>query len=218
MALIKKLAIFANEHFNLGFNLGNYPKPNHLMNTPTRCTWPGNDPLYIAYHDQEWGNPLHDDQQLFELLVLEGFQSGLSWITILRKRENFRTAFAQFNLAILSQWPDAEISKCLENAGIIRNRLKIEAVRTNAQAFIRIQEKFGSFDRFIWAFVNDKPIQNHFTTHEALPASTELSERMSKELKKLGFKFVGPTICYSFMQAAGLVNDHITTCICYAKN
>lgn len=185
------------------------------MNTPIRCHWPGNDPLYIDYHDNEWGVPEHNDQKLFELLILEGFQSGLSWITILRKRENFRAAFVQFDVQTLSKWSDAQLAQCLENPGIIRNRLKIEAVRTNARAFIQIQEKFGSFDRFIWAFVNDKPIQNHFTTHEALPASTELSERMSKELKKLGFKFVGPTICYSFMQAAGLVNDHITSCFCY---
>ena len=187
------------------------------MNSPTRCIWPGNDQLYIAYHDQEWGKPLHDDQQLFELLVLEGFQSGLSWITILRKRENFREAFAQFNLAILSQWSDADLSNCLQNPGIIRNRLKIEAVRTNARAFIQIQEKFGSFDRFIWDYVQQQPITNQFTEHKNLPAQTDLSVRISKDLKKLGFKFVGPTICYSFMQAAGLVNDHITSCYCYKK-
>jgi DNA-3-methyladenine glycosylase I len=185
------------------------------METVNRCLWPGNDPIYQAYHDQEWGMPLHDDQALFELLILEGFQSGLSWITILRKRENFREAFENFDFQKLAQWSDEALTKQLQNPQIIRNRLKIWSVRTNARAFIQIQEKFGSFDRFIWAFVNDKPIQNHFTTHEALPASTELSERMSKELKKLGFKFVGPTICYSFMQAAGLVNDHITSCFCY---
>lgn len=185
------------------------------METVKRCLWPGNDPLYQAYHDEEWGKPLHQDQALFELLILEGFQSGLSWITILRKREYFREAFENFDFQKLAQWSDEALTNQLQNPQIIRNRLKIWSVRTNAQAFIRIQEKFGSFDRFIWAFVNDKPIQNHFTTHEALPASTELSERMSKELKKLGFKFVGPTICYSFMQAAGLVNDHITSCFCY---
>ncbi|MEY3645620.1 MAG: hypothetical protein RL127_328 [Bacteroidota bacterium] len=185
------------------------------METVNRCLWPGNDPIYQAYHDQEWGMPLHDDQALFELLILEGFQSGLSWITILRKRGNFREAFENFDFQKLAQWSDEALTKQLQNPQIIRNRLKIWSVRTNARAFIQIQEKFGSFDRFIWAFVNDKPIQNHFTTHEALPASTELSERMSKELKKLGFKFVGPTICYSFMQAAGLVNDHITSCFCY---
>jgi DNA-3-methyladenine glycosylase I len=187
------------------------------METVNRCLWPGNDPLYQAYHDTEWGKPLHDDHALFELLVLEGFQSGLSWITILRKREHFRAAFENFDFQTLATWSEESLEKQMHNSLIIRNRLKIWAVRTNAQAYIRIQEKFGSFDRFIWAFVNDNPIQNHFTIHEALPASTELSERLSKELKKLGFKFVGPTICYSFMQAAGLVNDHITSCFCYAN-
>ncbi len=187
------------------------------METIDRCLWPGNDPLYQAYHDTEWGKPVHDDQVLFELLILEGFQSGLSWITILRKREDFRQAFEKFNVGVLANWSDEVLAEQLLNPLIIRNRLKIWSVRTNAQAFIRIQENFGSFDRFIWAFVNDEPIQNHFTQHEALPASTEISERMSKELKKWGFKFVGPTICYSFMQAAGLVNDHIKSCFRYAK-
>jgi DNA-3-methyladenine glycosylase I len=185
------------------------------METINRCLWPGNDSLYQAYHDHEWGKPMHDERDLFELLILEGFQSGLSWITILRKREHFRAAFENFDFQTLSNWSDADIAKQLANPNIIRNRLKIQAVRTNAQAFIRIQEKFGSFDRFIWAFVNDQPKQNHFTKQEALPASTDLSAQVSKELKKWGFKFVGPTICYSYMQAAGLVNDHITTCFCY---
>ena len=185
------------------------------METVNRCLWPGNDPLYQAYHDEEWGKPLHDEKSLFELLILEGFQSGLSWITILRKREHFRAAFENFDFHSLATWSDEAIEKQMQNPLIIRNQLKIRSVRTNAQAYIRIQEKFGSFDRFIWAFVNDNPIQNHFTIQEALPASTELSAHMSKELKKLGFKFVGPTICYSFMQAAGLVNDHVTTCFRY---
>ena len=187
------------------------------MNTPTRCHWPGNDPLYIAYHDEEWGIPEHDDQKLFELLILEGFQSGLSWITILRKREHFRQAFANFDIKTLSQWDDNQLAQCLENPLIIRNRLKINAVRANAQAFIQIQEKFGSFDRFIWEYVNHHPITNHIHEHVDLPAQTDLSERMSRDLKKRGFKFVGPTICYSFMQAAGLVNDHLTSCFCYKK-
>jgi DNA-3-methyladenine glycosylase I len=187
------------------------------METVTRCFWPGNDPLYQAYHDQEWGKLLHDDHALFELLILEGFQSGLSWITILRKREHFREAFENFDFQTLATWSEEALEKQMQNPLIIRNRQKIWSVRTNARAFIQIQENFGSFDRFIWAFVNDQPIQNHFTSHETLPASTELSERMSKELKKWGFKFVGPTICYSFMQAAGLVNDHITSCFCYAN-
>jgi len=187
------------------------------MNSHTRCPWPGNDPLYIAYHDDEWGVPEHDDKKLFELLILEGFQSGLSWITILRKRDNFRNAFAQFNYLELSQWSDEQLAQCLNNPGIIRNRLKIEAGRTNARAFIQIQEKFASFDRFIWEYVAHNPIINKFTEHKQLPAQTDLSVRMSKDLKKLGFKFVGPTICYSFMQAAGLVNDHLKSCCCYTK-
>ncbi len=185
------------------------------MESLIRCPWPGQDPLYQAYHDNEWGKPMHDEQALFELLVLEGFQSGLSWITVLRKREQFRNAFENFDYQSLANWPDEALKKQEENQLIIRNRLKIQAVRTNAQAFIRIQENFGSFDRFIWDFVTQKPIQNHFAALEEIPASTELSVRMSKELKKRGFSFVGPTICYSFMQAAGLVNDHIKSCFCY---
>lgn len=187
------------------------------MEIVTRCLWPGNDPLYQSYHDQEWGKPIHEDLALFELLILEGFQSGLSWITILRKRAHFREAFVNFDFNSIAFWTDEVLELQMQNQLIIRNQQKIWSVRTNAQAFIRIQENFGSFNRFIWAFVNDQPIQNHFTSHVPLPASTELSERMSKELKKWGFKFVGPTICYSFMQAAGLVNDHITSCFCYAN-
>lgn len=182
------------------------------MHTPTRCPWPGNDALYIAYHDLEWGKPEHNDQKLFELLILEGFQSGLSWITILRKRENFRAAFAAFDAEALSQWSDQQLANCLENPLIIRNRLKIAAVRTNARAFIQIQEKFGSFDRYIWEFVGHAPILNQFAHHGELPASTEISVLLSKSLKKNGFRFVGPTICYALMQAAGLVNDHTTEC------
>lgn len=188
------------------------------MTNQTRCAWVSSDPLYIAYHDTEWGKPLHDEQKLFELLVLEGFQSGLSWITILRKREDFRKAFNQFDYQEIAQWKDEKLEECLKNPKIIRNRLKINAVKMNAQAFIKIQEKFGSFDRYIWEFVGFNPIQNHFFSHQELPSSTELSLAMSKSLKKHGFKFVGPTICYSFMQAAGLVNDHITECFCYQKN
>lgn len=187
------------------------------MEIVTRCLWPGNDPLYQSYHDQEWGKPIHEDLALFELLILEGFQSGLSWITILRKRAHFREAFENFDFNSIAFWTDEVLELQMQNQLIIRNRQKIWSVRTNSQAFIRIQENFGSFNRFIWAFVNDQPIQNHFTSHVPLPASTELSERMSKELKKWGFKFVRPIICYSFMQAAGLVNNHITSCFCYAN-
>ncbi|TBH70980.1 DNA-3-methyladenine glycosylase I [Aquirufa nivalisilvae] len=188
------------------------------MTNQTRCAWVSSDPLYIAYHDTEWGKPLHDEKKLFELLILEGFQSGLSWITILRKREDFREAFNQFDYQEIAQWKDEKLEECLKNPKIIRNRLKINAVKMNAQAFIKIQEKFGSFDRYIWEFVGFSPIQNHFFSHQELPSSTVLSLAMSKSLKKHGFKFVGPTICYSFMQAAGLVNDHITECFCYQKN
>lgn len=182
------------------------------METVNRCLWPGNDPIYQAYHDQEWGMPLHDDQALFELLILEGFQSGLSWITILRKRENFREAFENFDFQKLAQWSDEALTKQLQNPQIIRNRLKIWSVRTNARAFIQIQEKFGSFDRFIWGFVAHRPILNQFHRLKEIPPSTEISEHMSKALKKQGFRFVGPTICYAFMQAAGMVNDHLTNC------
>lgn len=185
------------------------------MTEQIRCTWPGNDSLYQAYHDHEWGRPMHDEHQLFELLILEGFQAGLSWITILRKREHFREAFVDFDYRELVDWPDEKWDACLQNPNIIRNRLKIQAVKTNAKAFIQIQEKFGSFDAYVWNFVGNVPVQNHVTRHEDLPVSTELSIRMSNELKKQGFKFVGPTICYSFMQAAGLVNDHLTTCFCH---
>jgi DNA-3-methyladenine glycosylase I len=181
----------------------------------TRCAWAGDDPLVIAYHDQEWGVPLHDDQRLFELLILEGAQAGLSWITILRKRENYRQAFADFDPIKVAQFDQAQKQQLLRDPGIIRNKLKIEAAVTNAQAFLKVQEEFGSFDAYIWQFVNGNPIQNRWSTLSELPAQTSESEAMSKDLKKRGFKFVGPTICYAFMQAIGMVNDHTTDCFRY---
>lgn len=180
-----------------------------------RCAWAGDDPLVIAYHDQEWGMPLHDDQRLFEFLILEGAQAGLSWITILRKRENYRQAFADFDPIKVAQFDQAEKQQLLRDPGIIRNKLKIEAAITNAQAFLKVQEEFGSFDTYIWQFVNRKPMQNRWSTLSELPAQTSESEAMSKDLKKRGFKFVGPTICYAFMQAIGMVNDHTTDCFRY---
>lgn len=177
-----------------------------------RCEWAGDDPLYVAYHDQEWGVPVHDDQQLFEFLILEGAQAGLSWITILRKRENYRAAFDQFAPEKVARYNEARITQLLENPGIIRNRLKVRSAVQNAQAFLRVQEEFGSFDQFIWDFVDGKPIVNHWKKMSDIPASTPLSETISKALKKRGFNFVGPTIIYAHMQATGMVNDHTIDC------
>lgn len=177
-----------------------------------RCDWAGEDPLYVAYHDEEWGVPIHDDQKLFEFLILEGAQAGLSWITILRKRENYRLAFDQFDPEKVARYDDAKIAQLLENPGIIRNRLKIQSAVKNAQAFLRVQEEFGSFDRFIWDFVDGQPIVNHWTEMRQIPASTPLSEQISKALKQRGFNFVGPTIIYAHMQATGMVNDHTVDC------
>ena len=182
------------------------------MTDTNRCPWCQGDELYEKYHDMEWGIPEHSDARLFELLILEGFQAGLSWITILRKREDFRAVFEQFDYKVLANWPEEKLVQAMQNPKIIRNRLKIESVKTNARAFIEIQEKFGSFDRFIWGFVAHSPILNQFHSLKELPPSTDISEQMSKTLKKQGFRFVGPTICYAFMQASGMVNDHLTNC------
>ena len=183
-----------------------------------RCAWCSNDTLYQDYHDVEWGNEMHDDQALFELLSLEGFQSGLSWITILRKRIHFRTQFENFDYTKLAHWTEEKQNEATLNPNIIRNRLKIQSVKTNAIAFMKIQEKFGSFNQYIWEFVGHTPILNHFAHHGELPASTEISVLLSKSLKKNGFRFVGPTICYALMQAAGLVNDHTTECFRHPNN
>lgn len=182
------------------------------MNEVNRCGWEGSDPIYIAYHDNEWGIPEHDDRKLFEMLILEGMQAGLSWITILRKRENFRTAFDNFDPEKVAAYDETKIAQLLQNTGIIRNRSKINAAVTNAQHFLEIQREFGSFDAFIWRYVDNTPIINHFRTLAEVPAKTELSDKISTELKKRGFKYVGSTIIYSFMQAVGMVNDHITSC------
>ena len=177
-----------------------------------RCGWCGDDPIYVQYHDTEWGVPAYDDHSLFESLILEGAQAGLSWITVLRKREGYRAAFANFDYEAIAGFSDRQLMELRTDERIIRNRLKIESARTNAIAFIETRKEFGSFSEFIWGFVNDRPIVNSWNENESIPASTELSERISKNLKKRGFKFVGSTIVYSFLQACGLVNDHVTSC------
>jgi DNA-3-methyladenine glycosylase I len=184
----------------------------------TRCFWATTDnPLYLAYHDQEWGVPVHDDRLLFEFLILEGAQAGLSWYTILRKRPNYLVAFDGFDSHKIAQYDQQKISGLLLNPGIIRNRLKIKAAIQNAQALIRIQEEFGSFDSYIWDFVGSQPIINSWTSGHELPAETDISRKMSKQLLQRGFHFVGPTICYAFMQAVGMVNDHTTDCFRYQE-
>ncbi len=177
-----------------------------------RCPWPKNDNLMIKYHDNEWGVPLHEDKKLFEFMVLDAFQAGLSWQIVIKKRENFRKAFANFNVKKIANFDNEKIEKLLYDDGIIRNRLKIESAVENAKAFIKVQKEFGSFDKYIWQFVKNKPKVNRWLKISDVPVSSIESDNMSKDLKKRGFKFVGSTICYSFMQAAGLVNDHIVTC------
>ena len=182
-----------------------------------RCVWAGNDALYQRYHDQEWGVPLHDDQKLFELLILEGAQAGLSWITVLRKRENYRAALDDFDAQKIALYPPEKIESLMHNSGIVRNRLKINSTVLNAQKFLEVQAEFGSFDQFIWQFVDGKPVQNVRRDMTQVPASTAESDAMSKALKRRGFKFVGSTICYAFMQATGMVNDHTTACFRHSE-
>ena len=177
-----------------------------------RCKWPGSDPLYIAYHDREWGEPLRDSRALFEMLQLEGAQAGLSWITILRKRENYRRAFDGFDPAKIARYTPAKIEKLMGDEGIVRNRLKIEGVVASAKAYLALEEEGLSFSDFVWDFVIGKPIVNHLKAGGPIPAETDVSRRLSWALKKRGFKFVGPTIVYAFMQAVGMVNDHLVTC------
>lgn len=177
-----------------------------------RCPWCGSDPLYVRYHDEEWGKPVHDDQKHFECLTLESAQAGLSWITILRKRENYRSAYANFEVNEVARFSEADIERLMANSGIVRNRRKIEASINNAEQFMKIQEEFGSFDSYIWSFVDHEPIINAWERLEEVPATTELSERLSKDLKRRGFKFLGPTTVYAHLQATGLVNDHLTSC------
>ena len=177
-----------------------------------RCTWANNDVLYGAYHDSEWGVPLHDDHRLFEFLILEGAQAGLSWITILRKRENYRAAFDNFDAVCIARYDADKIASLLQDAGIVRNRLKLEAAVVNAQKFLDVRAEFGSFGRFIWQLTDGKPKQNTWRSLADVPVNTPQSDAMSKELKRRGFKFVGTTICYAFMQATGMVNDHTIDC------
>jgi DNA-3-methyladenine glycosylase I len=177
-----------------------------------RCGWCGDDPLYVDYHDREWGMPSHDDRHLFEMLILEGAQAGLAWITILRKRENYRRAFDQFDPEKIARYDAARIDSLIQDAGIVRNRAKIEAAVINARATLAIQKEYGSLDAYLWQFVGGRPIQNTWRGLGEIPASTPHSDAMSKELKKRGFKFVGTTICYAFMQAVGMVNDHVAGC------
>jgi DNA-3-methyladenine glycosylase I len=183
----------------------------------TRCQWATSDPLYIAYHDQEWGTPLHDERGLFEMLVLEGAQAGLSWITILRKREAYRAAFDNFDAAAVAEYDERKVAELLADPGIVRNRLKIAAAIQNAKAFLAVREAFGSFDAYIWRFVDGRPKINAWKALGEIPAQTPESQAMSKDLLKRRFKFVGPTICYAYMQATGMVNDHVTECFRYAE-
>jgi DNA-3-methyladenine glycosylase I len=181
-----------------------------------RCDW-GTTEINIRYHDEEWGVPLHDDRRLFEFLVLEGAQAGLSWETILKKRDSYRAAFSGFEPSVVARFTPKRIEKLLANPGIIRNRLKIEAAVRNARCCLDVQSEFGSFDHYVWSFVGGRPIQNRWRDHRSIPAKTPQSEAMSRDLARRGFKFVGPTICYAFMQAVGMVNDHLTYCFRYDK-
>lgn len=183
--------------------------------TKTRCKWAGSDPLYIDYHDNEWGVEVHDDQLLFEFLILEGAQAGLNWITILKKRDNYKTAFDGFDPERISRYDSDKIGSLLQNKGIIRNRLKIESAVKNAKAFLSVKKEFGSFDAYIWKFVGGKQIKNSWKTHSQIPNFSKESIAMSLDLKKRGFTFAGPTICYAFMQATGMVNDHTVDCFRY---
>lgn len=183
--------------------------------TVVRCPWCGNDPLYMAYHDHEWGVPLHDEQRLFEMLTLEGAQAGLSWLTILRKREGYRRAFAGFDPQLVAGFGDADVARLLADPGIVRNRLKIASTISNARAVLEVQARYGSLDAFLWGFVDGVPIRNSWRSMAEIPASTPVSDAMSRELKRHGFRFVGTTICYAHMQATGMVNDHLTGCFRY---
>lgn len=182
-----------------------------------RCEWVNEKELYIKYHDEEWGEPVHDDRLLFEMLTLESAQAGLSWFTILKRRTNYKKAFDNFKVEKIAKYNDDKVSELLNNEGIIRNKLKINATINNAKKFIKIQKEFGSFNKYIWGFVNNKPILNEYESIKEVPAKTKLSEEISKDLKKKGFKFIGPTIVYAFMQAIGMVNDHTKECFKYKK-
>ncbi|MCD6038945.1 MAG: tag [Gammaproteobacteria bacterium] len=183
----------------------------------TRCAWVNDDPLYIDYHDKEWGKPIHDDRLLFEFLILEGAQAGLSWLTILKRRENYRSCFDHFEAEKIASYDIKTYKKLLANPDIIRNRLKIQSVITNAQAYLAVKQEFSNFSDYIWQFVEGKAIQNQWKSHQQVPVHTALSDKLSKDLKKRGFKFVGTTICYAFMQAVGMVNDHLISCFRHAE-
>ena len=181
-----------------------------------RCNWAKDEPN-ITYHDKEWGRPQHDDTKLFEFLILEGAQAGLSWVTILKRRDGYRKAFSDFDVLKVSKYTQKRVEKLLQDESIIRNKLKVNSAINNAKAFLKVQVEFGSFDEYLWGFVNHKPIKNKFKKLSDIPASTEISEKLSKDLKKRGFSFVGPTICYALMQAIGMVNDHTTQCFMHGK-
>ncbi|PIQ42510.1 MAG: DNA-3-methyladenine glycosylase I [Gammaproteobacteria bacterium CG11_big_fil_rev_8_21_14_0_20_46_22] len=183
----------------------------------TRCGWVNNDPLYIDYHDKEWGRPIHDERELFEFLILEGMQAGLSWYIVLKKRDAFRKAFDNFDAAKIARYTPKKIEALAKNESIIRNRLKLNAAVRNAKAFLAVQKEFGSFDRYIWNFVGGKPIKNHWQSLSEVPCLTDISDAMAKDLKKRGFTFVGTKICYAFMQATGMVNDHVASCFLHPK-
>ena len=187
------------------------------MKETIRCSWAESSPLYHDYHDKEWGRPVHDDKKLFEMLILESMQAGLSWITVLKKREAFREAFDDFDPEKVALYNEEKIEKLMVNEKIIRNRLKINAAVNNAKVFLEVRKKYGSFDKMIWEYVDNTPIIGHFKKIEDIPASTPLSEKISKDLKKMGFKFIGPTTIYSFMQSIGMVNDHMTSCFVYKE-
>jgi len=182
-----------------------------------RCPWAGDDPLYVRYHDEDWGVPVHEDRTHFEFLVLESAQAGLSWITVLRRRESYRKLYDQFDPRVVAEYGEEKIEALLEDAGIIRNRMKVESSVNNARRFLEVQEEFGSFDRYLWDFVGGKPLVNRWSEMSQMPASTELSDRVSKDLKKRGFRFIGTTIMYAHLQAVGLVNDHLVGCFRYEE-
>lgn len=209
-------------------SLTKFPRPSQYLclnaqnqlkeiNMLTRCEWAGSDPMYVAYHDEEWGVPVHEDQKLFEFLILEGMQAGLSWSTILRKRENFRSAFNQFDPEAIARYDQRKVKELMSNAGIIRNLRKIESAIGNAQAYLTVQDEFGSFETYLWQFVGGKPIVNAWRSMQEIPTQTGEAIAMSKDLVKRGFRFVGPTICYAHMQATGMVNDHTVDCFRYSQ-
>ena len=193
------------------------PTTKSRVRTPRRCAWAGDDPLYVRYHDREWGVPVHNDKLLFEFLTLEGAQAGLSWITILRKREKYRRAVAGFDPERVARFDARRIERLLNDPGIVRNRLKIEATVTNARAFLAVQKAFGSFDLYLWTFVDGEPIQNRRRSMRQVPARSPVSDRLSRDLQRRGFRFVGSTICYAFMQAVGMVNDHTVGCFRHSQ-